>query len=136
MIYDDGLAEESIREHFTALTSKIKRSFYKIEFHVKFANSFGFLPIERRSLQGLREVFGLYIGNYNDFYNLMDRLATCGIIEKAQPIKSIGFHKGMNWEEYKKIVNETNKRYCEWVKKKHEEKIDELSKDDLMGRNK
>lgn len=120
-----------LKENFYGYADKIKKDFYKIEFHHVFANSFGNLTQENRSFSVLLKKFEKYVGDYFCFYRLMKRLVSCGVLKRVQPIKQIGFHKGLFWNEYKRVVNETWIEYDKFLEMTIEEKPDELKKEDL-----
>jgi hypothetical protein len=112
---------EAEKDNFEELTNKIRKYFYKMEFHFMFANSFPYLSIERRSFKNLSDKYSIYCGGYFYFHRLMKRLIECDIVKKVQPISNIGFHKGKNFDEYRKIVNETQPEYKKFLDETRQE---------------
>lgn len=121
------------KENFEELTNKIQKYFYKMEFHFIFANSFPYLSEQKRSFKQLVDRYSIYCGGYFYFHRLIKRLVECGIVRKVQPILNIGFHKGKYFDEYRKVVNETQPLYKQFIEETRTEKFDELKKEDLVG---
>jgi hypothetical protein len=124
--------DKATKENFEELTNKIEKYFYKMEFHFIFANSFPYLSEQKRSFKQLVDRYGIYCGGYFYFHRLLKRLVECGIIRKVQPIMNIGFHKGIYFDEYRKIVNKTQPEYKKFIDETLTERPEELKKEDFI----